>query len=512
MARPVVLLILALVPVTVAPLPPPAGSYNILMLLPLSTKSHRNLYLSIAEGLADRGHDVTMVTNHSPVSKHHRIHEIYHKILYVADGGADVFQMLGNKSSDLTVMAENAERFAWEFYQVPKVAQLYARRHLFDVIFTGTKFNEVTFPFIHGKTFVVLDPSGIDVISSALFGNVLNPAYVFVKPTRQPRTFLQRMLNLGRYLALPQLDSQMTHLSGVQDKIEKMFPALPPVRELRKNMTLAMYNSDHCYDDSVPLLPSQVEIACIQCRVGQPLKQHLLRWMQGAGPAGVIYFSLGTEAQSSAMPSLYLDLFVAAFARLPQRVIWKCEDELEGLPSNVLLSKWLPQQDILAHSSVKVFITHGGLMSIQESIYHAVPLLVLPITGDQFHHGNMIAVKDYGIILNWKNLSINKIVNSITELIENKRYKDALTQASECLHDQLETPLERAVWWTEYISRHQIAPFLRSPAADMSFIEIFFLDVILIFFLLLFPSMWLFCNIMSSFLSLLSVRKRSKSE
>ncbi len=39
--------------------------------------------------------------------------------------------------------------------------------------------------------------------------------------------------------------------------------------------------------------------------------------------------------------------FKNAFAEIPQRVIWKFEDHIQDLPTNVLLSKWLPQRDIL---------------------------------------------------------------------------------------------------------------------------------------------------------------------
>ena len=47
------------------------------------------------------------------------------------------------------------------------------------------------------------------------------------------------------------------------------------------------------------------------------------------------------------MPEEYKKIFVNVFAKLKQRVIWKFEDDMEGVSDNVLVSKWLPQQDIL---------------------------------------------------------------------------------------------------------------------------------------------------------------------
>jgi glucuronosyltransferase len=47
------------------------------------------------------------------------------------------------------------------------------------------------------------------------------------------------------------------------------------------------------------------------------------------------------------------------------------------------------------------------------------------------------------------------------------------------MHDQPQTSLERAIWWTEYVLRHGGAKHLRSPAANVSWVEYLELELVL---------------------------------
>lgn len=76
------------------------------------------------------------------------------------------------------------------------------------------------------------------------------------------------------------------------------------------------------------------------------------------------------------MPDSKRKLILNVFSKLKQQVLWKWESEtMPDLPKNVKLSKWLPQQDLLGHKDIKMFITHCGGGSTEESIYHGVQTL-----------------------------------------------------------------------------------------------------------------------------------------
>ena len=62
---------------------------------------------------------------------------------------------------------------------------------------------------------------------------------------------------------------------------------------------------------------------------------------------GVILFTFGSVVKMSSLPLHQRRAFLDVFASIPQRVIWKYEEPIKDLPENIMISKWLPQRDIL---------------------------------------------------------------------------------------------------------------------------------------------------------------------
>lgn len=61
--------------------------------------------------------------------------------------------------------------------------------------------------------------------------------------------------------------------------------------------------------------------------------------------------------------------FMDAFRELPQRVLWKYENEtLPGKPDNVMVRKWMPQFDILSEfNSTSSFLPTLKLFKLTHS-------------------------------------------------------------------------------------------------------------------------------------------------
>ena len=89
---------------------------------------------------------------------------------------------------------------------------------------------------------------------------------------------------------------------------------------------------------------------------------------------GVIYVSFGSVLKASIMSDDKREALLKVFGSLKQKILWKWEsDQMKDKPSNVMLHKWLPQQDVLGHPNVKLFVSHGGQSSFQETLCHQKP-------------------------------------------------------------------------------------------------------------------------------------------
>jgi len=108
------------------------------------------------------------------------------------------------------------------------------------------------------------------------------------------------------------------------------------------------------------------------------------------------------------MPTHLAQKLNKAFSKFDQRIVWKWETELmQDKSENILLKKWVDQQDVLGHPKVKLFITHGGMLSNLEGVYHKVPMLIIPGYFDQFYLASWCVRNGVGIHINWEDVTVD---------------------------------------------------------------------------------------------------------
>lgn len=161
----------------------------------------------------------------------------------------------------------------------------------------------------------------------------------------------------------------------------KAFAPLPSVMQIESQVSLVLMNTLKVLDKPRENSGGIVDIARTHMPPKKPLPDDIQTFLDKA-ENGVIYFSFGSMAKVSELPINIIQTFVDVFVELDMNVLWKFEDDSWKFPDNIMIRSWLPQNDILAHKNVKLFISHGGTLGIIEGTYHAVPMLAIPVFGD----------------------------------------------------------------------------------------------------------------------------------
>ncbi|KAG4072786.1 hypothetical protein HA402_006776 [Bradysia odoriphaga] len=250
--------------------------------------------------------------------------------------------------------------------------------------------------------------------------------------------------------------------------------------EARKNVSLIFVNSHFSLARPLPYVPNTIEVGGLHInRFPDPLPQNIKEFIESAED-GVFLFSMGSILNSAAFPIEKRDMFINAFANIKQKIIWKFEDETVQMPKNVLTSSWLPQTDILSHPNVKAFISHGGLLGTAEAVYHGVPMIAIPLSGDTRLNVERASEDGWVIRLDYANITMESVEWAVREIADNEKYFTNAKIMSQRYRDQPMTPNELMVYWSEYIIRHRGAPHLRSTGLDLNYVQYHNIDVLLV--------------------------------
>jgi len=80
----------------------------------------------------------------------------------------------------------------------------------------------------------------------------------------------------------------------------------------------------------------------------------------------------------------------------------------------------------IAHPNVKLFITHGGLHSIEETVSNAIPIVGVPFFADQYLNMKIAEEKGYGKLVNFFEMTEESFENAIKEILSNMMYVNVL--------------------------------------------------------------------------------------
>ncbi|XP_048504920.1 UDP-glycosyltransferase UGT5-like [Athalia rosae] len=457
---------------------------RILGLFPVPTKSHLSITSPLMHALAKKGHDVTMfvpfptgfnATNYreiiyeSPplgsdltITDYFNVNFVRHQFFYY-DAGISVTEMvltsqeaqslIGSKEKyDVVVM----EQFASEALLV------YVNKLECPVVLVSTFRTTSTINGIFGNSapwsyvpaeFISLDDR------MTLFERLQNAlALIFIEVTRKYYYMPRQQALAAKYLGDANFE-------------------IPDLEELERRADLILINTHPAFSSPRPYMATMKDVAGMHIKPAKPLSSELHRYMESS-EKGVIFFCLGSIFKSIEMPEHLIGALKKAFERVPYDVLWKWENNtMTDKPKNVRIEKWLPQNDILAHPKLKVFVTHGGISSLLETVYHKVPIVGIPIFGDQRQNIKLARTKGFVEVLNFSTMTEDDIYEAIVKVANDPKYKRNVEKVSAYWRGEMNHPLDVAVHSVEYVIRNNGTKHLKPAVMEQTFVQYFLLDL-----------------------------------
>ncbi|VVD00233.1 unnamed protein product, partial [Leptidea sinapis] len=470
-----------------------ASASKILAVFPTPVLSHQIFFRPFVQEWTRRGHEVTVIT---PIPVHpsgkdfENLREIdVQHVSYETVSDYFVDNNLGkrghiidqiyelNKLNCITVQAQLATQEVYALRTKEKTK--------FDVlVLEQCSRSAITYSHI-------FEVPVIQISSFGIWGVVDEAVGIPTHPLLYPNFMHQRLYDLSVMEKLSEIykhcriKRDLRNLAPIQIKKFQAILGIdiPSYDVLEENIDMLFLNVHPIWIDNQPLPTNVISIWGMHNNTQNDLPQELKTYLDSS-KQGVIYLSLGTNAQWSQLPEALEQIFKQVFSQLEYNVLWKWDsDDLPETSENIRMSKWFPQKDILRHPNVKLFITQGGIHSMEEAIQAGVPLISIPMKVDQWYNGEKVNRHKIGIKLDMDSLDEEKLLKIIKEVLGDKSYKININRLRTLLNDQPQSAMDRVTWWTEYVLRHRGAKHLRSLAANMTWMEYY--DVQLALFLIL---------------------------
>ncbi|XP_054761835.2 UDP-glucuronosyltransferase 2C1-like [Lytechinus pictus] len=483
----------------------------------MNSVSQHILFSAITEPLVERGHEVILLAPQYKVTKGLTEEAVTGKIFFknsktkeemeemaaglqsIALGFSQdsVFQIIGRVRTIFPWFTEGCFQLFKDQETLDRL-----REERFDLILTmPTCGCDSLLAEYLGVPFVVMTPlRRAPFFNEDTFGIPAPSSYVpfsGLTTFTDQMTFSQRITNvIMRYVTEP-FFMYLTR-SGL-DQIQKDHNIRPDlsIDQLLGKAQLWLSQGNWAFEFAQPITPNFVSIGGITTQSPKPLPKEMNDFVEGSGDHGIIVFTLGSVVSSLMNDELNENL-AKVFSELPQRVLWRLKGTRpRNLGNNTLVSDWLPQSDLLGHPKTKLMIYHGGANGINEIVTHGVPVLVMPLAGDQMGNAVRMQAKGMGFPIDKNTLTEESFREAVNEMLNNPKYTVNAKKASAIMKDQIVPVREKVVYYIEHILEFG-GDHLRTRALELNFIQRESIDVIA-FFLIVFISFflavkWLVCK------------------
>ncbi|KAI1704787.1 UDP-glucoronosyl and UDP-glucosyl transferase domain-containing protein [Ditylenchus destructor] len=268
----------------------------------------------------------------------------------------------------------------------------------------------------------------------------------------------------------------------VQSAFSKDFPTL---KQIARNTSLIFVNINEMLDFPKPISNKIVYIGGIVRSEVKPLAEDVKSILENS-KKGAILLSFGSIWDTAKMSEQLKLSFLKVFSKFPEYdFIWKLkvnESDIELLRSstNLHVFEWMDQGSILAHPKLVAFISHCGQNSLSEAAHSGVPLVGIPLFGDQVFNAALMRHKGIGEYVDIKTADDPDVIaQALEKVLNDQKYR----QNAELIRKKLQLapfkPEERLVKWVEFAAEFPELNELNLPTVqEMGFMAYYSLDVI----------------------------------
>ncbi|KAE9548590.1 hypothetical protein FO519_008200 [Halicephalobus sp. NKZ332] len=317
------------------------------------------------------------------------------------------------------------------------------------------------------------------------------PSFVpnILSPYSQFMNLKERLYNLYETWKFISVTHKMNN--EVTDLYRKRYgPDFPHLADLRKKKANFIFMNIDKHLDFPSLTTSKIKyVGGLEDFRQNSISEHLQNIIEKY--KGFVILSFGSVLKINCVPPGIRKEIISAFKKFPDYAfIWKLEKEevddwdfADGA-TNVYFESWIPQVTLLNHPKCKTFVSHAGCNSVQESILAGIPLIVVPLVGDQFHTAMVIREKKFGIVIEISDFHEPSLVKALEEMLNNSSstYHITAKKFSERMIDEMKmmSPKDIILKHVEYAHKHGNLPDMELASKNLNFFQIYLLDVFIL--------------------------------
>uniref|UniRef100_A0A915N2Z5 glucuronosyltransferase n=1 Tax=Meloidogyne javanica TaxID=6303 RepID=A0A915N2Z5_MELJA len=243
--------------------------------------------------------------------------------------------------------------------------------------------------------------------------------------TKIKATAIRLIQMVSRKFDIPSFASFMPS----QDKIirEEFGQDFPNLKELVKDTSLMFINSNPFLELTRPISNKVVYIGGLVDDMASEESKKLDEAINFyEAKEGAVLFSFGSLTDTTKLNERMLKSIMGAFRRFSNiHFIWKVDNgtvnnnlKMFESAENVHNFEWFRQPAILEHPNTRAFITHCGQNSLTESARAGVPIIGIPLFGDQFYNCIVGETRGLGVQVDISHLKGGNGENVLVEALE----------------------------------------------------------------------------------------------